>query len=163
GPAPVLEVTFRHQGSTSSTDIFAVCLEDTDCQSNSPGIHVLANAPTLTKTSTIDLRPHLGESTREVTFLVDTRTESAACTDVKVYSNVDGDALYEGNNGLGGCDACWDADEDFYGDPASPDLSACIVPGVEDCDDTRFSVTPANTTETNCGDGLDNDCDGFTD
>ena len=38
---------------------------------------------------------------------------------------------------------------DLLKDPRSPDLGTCLVPDVADCDDTRFAVTPANTTETN--------------
>src|SRR5690606_14987154 len=75
----------------------------------------------------------------------------------------DGDALFEGLGGAVGCDAYWDADEDFYGGPRCPDLSTCLVPNVSDCDVARIAVTPSNAIKTNCGDELDYDCIGFVD
>ncbi len=61
--------------------------------------------------------------------------------------NLDDIALY----GIGSGD-CWDADGDGYPD------TAC---GGDDCDDSAYGTHP-NAPE-DCGDGVDNDCDGAVD
>ena len=57
----------------------------------------------------------------------------------------------------GAAPTCADADADGYGSPAS---SACTYPEL-DCDDTDSTVNPGSDEQ--CGDNVDNDCNGFPD
>ncbi|MCB9734154.1 MAG: hypothetical protein H6745_16275 [Deltaproteobacteria bacterium] len=190
GPKPTLEIRFDHRGV--APNVFAACIDTPTCQGNdigvSPDVKLLANAPTSGfQTRTVDLTPYLDRDEIEVVLLFDTLTASTpldgvVVSDVTIASNVDEDAVYEGTDryttddpntpvdeARAVCDPCWDVDNDFYGDPDSPDLTQCFAFGgdpanpIADCNDTLFAVTPANTSETNCGDGLDNDCDSLTD
>lgn len=59
-----------------------------------------------------------------------------------------------------------DDDEDGYGDAASDGVARCepavsYVSNNEDCDDTDAAVSPSASEE--CGDGVDNDCNGTVD
>ena len=185
GPAPVLELTYRHQGyADGNPDIFAVCINRPDCQGPDVGLYndsVFLVANTATPGSepavfTLPLTAFRDQPSIQVTLLFDTLSEAqpysragVTLTDVRLFSNIDNDALFEGSFGTLACDPCWDQDGDFYGAAGSPDLTECSAYGpnpqspIADCNDAIFSVTPANSTEGNCGDGLDNDCDGKPD
>jgi hypothetical protein len=57
-----------------------------------------------------------------------------------------------------------DADQDGYGEPGTTGKRQCALPegfafNNEDCDDTQSGVSPA--ADEVCGDGIDNNCDGF--
>ncbi|TNF37789.1 MAG: DUF4215 domain-containing protein [Deltaproteobacteria bacterium] len=178
GPAPVIAISYIHAGNTP--DVLAVCINRPTCEGPDVGLYndsvfEVTNSPSPgiePVTWVHSLEAFRDDPSIEVTILFDTLAETSTyaypgvqVTSVKLYSNIDDDAEFEG--GLGNpaltCDQCWDQDGDFYGDALSPDLSTCPVPNIADCNDAVFAVTPANTSEANCGDGLDNDCDGNTD
>jgi len=178
GPAPVIAIDYIHAGNTP--DVLAVCINRPNCEGPDIGIFTdnvfeVTNSPSPgiePVTWVHSLEAFMDEPSIDVTILFDTLAETqpyalpgVQVTSVKLYSNVDDDAEFEGSLGNPAldCDQCWDADGDFYGATLSPDLSTCPVPNVADCNDEVFAVTPANTSEVNCGDGLDNDCDGDTD
>ncbi|PKN56790.1 MAG: hypothetical protein CVU56_14320 [Deltaproteobacteria bacterium HGW-Deltaproteobacteria-14] len=178
GPAPVIALSYIHAGNTP--DVLAVCINRPNCEGPDVGIFndnvfLVTNSPSPgiePVTWVHSLAAFRDAPSINVTILFDTLAESqpyafpgVTIKSVKLYSNVDNDAEYEG--GLGNpaltCDQCWDQDGDFYGATTSPDLSTCPVPNIADCNDAVFAVTPANGSEVNCGDGLDNDCDGAID
>ncbi len=174
GPAPAVEVEFLHQGDAASRDVLAVCVNDTACEGNQANINVIADSPSTTwQKVTVDLSAFLGDPTITLTILYDTfegnvpMTVGASVRSIRLFSDVDGDGFSE--RGVAGCDPCYDADNDFYGDPASPDLTACLAFGpdpanpLSDCDDTDINVSPVNATELNCSNGKDDDCDGLVD
>lgn len=61
------------------------------------------------------------------------------------------------DDGCGGGPVCTDNDGDGYGFPAD---ASCSYPE-EDCNDALASVNPGATE--NCGNGIDDDCDGLID
>jgi CSLREA domain-containing protein len=171
GPKPALAVTFKHEGDTGvDSDQLAVCLNQPTCRFDSPGVVLLASTPTATdKTVLVDLSSHIG-TTVTVSVLYDTASASqndnpgATVTRIRVASDVDGDLVAEGNALT--CDTCWDADLDGYGRPEGPTSGCPFVGG--DCNDglDGFQVHPGAIEDLslgNCGDGVDNDCNGQTD
>ena len=103
-------------------------------------------------------------------------TDDADCDDGNQFINPDADELCDGddNNCDGDVDEdsavdapTWyaDSDGDGFGDPLDAQ-KACTEPidytaDNTDCDDDEALVNPDGTEE--CGDGLDNDCDGESD
>ena len=68
-------------------------------------------------------------------------------------------------NDLGAADG---SDEAWYGDPTACGVGECASTGILDCvggvqADTCTPGSPPEDPEVSCSDGLDNDCDGFTD
>jgi hypothetical protein len=56
-----------------------------------------------------------------------------------------------------------DADGDGFGDDCDPDVDGDGYRAPADCDDSDPSVNPSPVTAENCGDAIDNNCDGATD
>ncbi|MCB9786579.1 MAG: OmpA family protein [Deltaproteobacteria bacterium] len=171
GPAPKLAVTFIHEGDAgASSDQLAVCLDQPTCRFDTPGIALLASTPTVgEKTVLVDLSSRVG-TTVSVSILYDTASAAqndnpgATITRVRLASDVDNDLVAEGS--AASCDTCWDADLDGYGRPEGP-TAGCPFAG-DDCNDglDGFQVHPDALEDIalgNCGDNVDNDCDGFTD
>ncbi|MEZ4267583.1 MAG: OmpA family protein [Myxococcota bacterium] len=171
GPQPKLAVTFVHQGDTGfASDQLAVCINQPTCRFDTPGIILLASTPTAgEKTVLVDLTAHIGASTT-ISILYDTASASqndnlgATVTRIRLASDIDGDLVAEGS--APSCDTCWDADFDGYGRPEGP-TSGCLFAG-GDCNDglDGFQVHPGAIEDLslgNCGDGVDNDCNGQTD
>jgi hypothetical protein len=121
----------------------------------------------------------LGGASRDCSDGVDC-TEDSCNEDANRCDNTPSDALCDDDDictddtcTLAGCDnvfdpandptcrqPCPDADGDGYADCTVPE---CDPTGLQcgDCDDTRDYVNPGE--QEICDDGLDNDCDGFTD
>ncbi|SHO53664.1 putative metal-binding motif-containing protein [Desulfopila aestuarii] len=72
-----------------------------------------------------------------------------------VDNNCDG--LADSEDPTCGQSQCNDIDGDGYGFPADPSCSFIQ----EDCDDSRVQVNPGATE--NCGNGIDDNCDGLVD
>ncbi|MGM0575590.1 MAG: OmpA family protein [Myxococcota bacterium] len=173
GPAPELQVVFRHEGDDSpNEDKFGVCIDKPFCRFNTIGFQVLESLPTDGfVTGTVDLSPYVGQ-TITVSLLYDTVTDTknhnhgVTVDRVRIASDVDQDGLDEG--AAASCDPCWDADGDGYGRAESPDPSSCPLGPDPDCNDgdDGFFVNPGEEETLGlgvCGDGVDNDCDGDTD
>ena len=56
-----------------------------------------------------------------------------------------------------------DSDGDGFGDDCDPDLDGDGYDAGDDCDDTDAAISPDPITAENCGDSVDNNCDGATD
>ena len=56
-----------------------------------------------------------------------------------------------------------DADADGFGDACDPDVDGDGYRAGADCDDTDPAISPSPLTVENCGDAIDNNCDGATD
>ena len=181
GPVPRLEVVYELAGRTNPVfDLFAVCINDTDCVGNTasnvfktgtnsvPNVAPGAGFPNYNDGTFdhvfIDLKPWMGEQI-DVTLLFDS---SAAVPDgsnlaglrvtrVILGSDTDLDGVYEGPGA--GCDQCWDRDYDGYLHPLSPGFGteACTEPAIPDCNDFDVDTSPAAPEQ--CGAPADEDCD----
>ncbi|MFO0750755.1 MAG: GEVED domain-containing protein [Myxococcota bacterium] len=83
----------------------------------------------------------------------------------RYVSDVDGDGINEVKN-LACTDPCVDGDHDLYGDVITSSNIALCTGGISttksDCNDKDAAIKP-NIDETNCTDGIDNNCDTKTD
>ncbi len=167
-----------------------------DCATAAPGaacVAVFASVPgPANAQGTLDLTGFTDTASLRVEFLFDTKGnpsdysfDGVTIHGLTLGSDIDNDGLYEGasrfvtDNPMTAlderqlaCDPCWDADFDFFGDPDSPDITACQafindstnpVNLRPDCDDTDNTVRPDAGVELICGDLVDNDCDGLLD
>ncbi|MFO0750756.1 MAG: choice-of-anchor Q domain-containing protein [Myxococcota bacterium] len=185
GPKPVLSITYDHDGAATGRDVLALCFSTSGpptCQGNDLGITLLQDTPTDDAvnggfvTKTVDLSQYVDASDLYIAVLFDTfeanpypaAASGVTLTSLTIASDADADGFFEGRSTGDGttCDPCWDVDGDFYGDPLSPNLLACIshgsgLPPKSDCDDTRINVNPDVADEKGvlCADGLNNDCD----
>ncbi len=165
GPKPTLVVRFRHQGdSGNNTDVFGVCINHATCTFNSTSVVYKRATPTggsYINSDPIDLSAYIGQ-TITLSLLYDTVNSNqndnhgVTVSSVRLFSDADGDELFEGPDVA--CDPCWDVDADGYGHPLSPDLAAC--PFVQpDCDDGVLAINPGATEV--CNTPEDDDCDGL--
>ncbi len=171
GPEPKLLVSYALDADPVGRDVVGVCINNPQCDATSTtDFFELTDASTTLAVGTVDLTPYLGQAQLTITLVFDTieaktypSVGGLQIFSVRLGSDVDSDGAFEGS--LAACDRCWDADNDGYGSPSSPagGLATCPVPNVVDCDDTTSQASPGSGTETVCGDGLDNDCNGLID
>jgi len=182
GPQPRLEVVYKLQGEPNPAfDVLAVCIDDTDCNGNTPtnvfktGVNTAPPTAPAGNASNfndgefdhifVDLTANAG-STIDVTLLFDTIStgnndglEGLTITQVRLASDVDQDGAYEGTAGT--CDQCWDGDFDNYSHELSPGVAAATCPNAPafDCNDGQGQINPGAAEVCNLP--ADEDCDGL--